>query len=97
MILFGVISLIAATFGIVNTLFMSVQERTREIGLKKALGLSRGKVFQISLGKLTYWFFGSALGLLAAMGTGSIINSLAADSFLSVSATVDFGSVCRCS
>ncbi|MGK0552681.1 ABC transporter permease [Enterococcus faecalis] len=84
LILFGVISLIAATFGIVNTLFMSVQERTREIGLKKALGLSRGKVFQIFAWEAgLIGFFGSALGLLAAMGTGSIINSLAADSFLS--------------
>jgi putative ABC transport system permease protein len=83
LIVFGVISLIAATFGIVNTLFMSVQERTREIGLKKALGLSSGKVFQIfSWEAGLIGFFGSLLGLLAAMGAGNVINTVATDSFL---------------
>ncbi|SJZ57248.1 putative ABC transport system permease protein [Pilibacter termitis] len=83
LILFGVIALIAATFGIVNTLFMSVQERTREIGLMKALGLSKGKVFSIfSWEASLIGFFGSALGLLGAMGMGSIINTLAGDTFL---------------
>lgn len=82
--LFGAIALLAASFGIINTLFMSVQERTREIGLMKAMGLSGGKVFMIfSFEAMMIGFLGSILGILGAMGVGSIINKVAADSFLS--------------
>lgn len=82
--LFGAIALLAASFGIINTLFMSVQERTREIGLMKAMGLSGGKVFMIfSFEAMMIGFLGSILGIFGAMGAGSIINKVASDSFLS--------------
>jgi len=83
LIMFGAISLLAASFGIINTLYMSVQERTREIGLMKAMGLSRSKVFRIFSWEATLiGFFGSLLGVLGAMGVGSLLNQAAADSFL---------------
>jgi putative ABC transport system permease protein len=83
LILFGAIALLAATFGIVNTLFMSVQERTREIGLMKAIGLSRHKVFLLfSFEAILIGFIGSGLGVLVAFGVGSGLNAFASSSFL---------------
>ncbi len=82
--MFGAIALLAASFGIVNTLYMAVQERTREIGLMKAMGLSSGKVFALfSLEAIMIGFWGSAIGILAAMLAGIGINKIAAQSFLS--------------
>ena len=83
LVMFGAISLLAASFGIINTLYMSVQERTREVGLMKAMGLSRFKVFSIFSWEATLiGFVGSLLGILAAMGVGEMVNQVAADSFL---------------
>lgn len=75
--IFGVIALLAAAIGIINTLFMSVQERTREIGLDKALGMSSGKVFlNFSIEAISLGFWGSILGTIAAMIAGFSANAM---------------------
>ena len=80
---FGAIALLAASFGIINTLFMSVQERTKEIGLMKAMGMSRKKVFALfSIEAILIGFWGSLLSVLAAIGAGHIINHIATQTFL---------------
>ena len=62
---------------------MSVQERTREIGLLKAMGMSRGRIFRIfSLEAIMIGFWGSLLGLGAAMLVGRTINNYATETFL---------------
>lgn len=82
--LFGAIALIAASFGIINTLYMSVQDRTREIGLMKAMGMGNGKIFlTFSIEALLIGFWGSALGIAVAIGASGFINHLATESFLS--------------
>lgn len=82
--MFAAIALVAASFGIINTLYMAVQERTREIGLLKAMGLSSGKVFvMFSLEAILIGFWGSMAGIVTAMLAGHAINAVAKDSFLS--------------
>ena len=81
--LFGGIALLAAAIGIINTLLMSVQERTREIGLDKALGMSNGRVFMnFALEAIMLGFWGSVFGISISMIIGKIINVVTHDSIL---------------
>lgn len=71
--IFGGIALLVASIGIINTLLMSVQERTKEIGLNKALGMSSLRIFNIfSLESILLGFWGAAIGTLAAYGIGNL-------------------------
>ncbi len=80
---FGSIALLAASFGIINTLYMSVRERTREIGLMKAMGLSNGKIFQLfSIEAILIGVIGSILGILLASLAGAALNNFATANFL---------------
>jgi ABC-type lipoprotein release transport system permease subunit len=65
--LLGGISLLVASFGIANTMIMSILERTREIGIMKAIGAEDREI------KLIFFFEAAVIGL-----TGGIIGCLAA-------------------
>ena len=80
---FGAIALLAATFGIVNTLLMAVNERTSEIGLMKALGADRKTIFTIfSLEAGSIGFWGSLSGIVMSIIVGLIANEYASRNFL---------------
>lgn len=80
---FGLIALLAAGFGIVNTLLMAVNERTREIGLMKALGASRRTIFiMFTAEALSLGFWGAIIGILLSIGVGELVNSIATRTFL---------------
>jgi ABC-type lipoprotein release transport system permease subunit len=55
---------LALSFGIVNTMLMAVMERTREIGMLKALGMSSRKIFAMILLESVYL---SLTGVVAGM------------------------------
>jgi ABC-type lipoprotein release transport system permease subunit len=76
--LLGGISLLVASFGIANTMIMSILERTREIGIMKAIGAEDREI------KLIFFFeaaviglFGGVIGSLAAWGIDGLANRLA--------------------
>jgi putative ABC transport system permease protein len=72
---FGVITVIASVFGIINTMYISVLERTREIGLMKALGMRGHDVawlFRIEAAWIG--FLGGVMGSAIAWAIGVSLN-----------------------
>jgi putative ABC transport system permease protein len=82
--IFGGVALLAASIGIINTLLMSVQERTREIGLDKALGMSNGRVFaNFALEAISLGFWGSLFGIGVSFLIGKVVNIVTHETILS--------------
>ena len=63
------ISLLVGGIGIMNIMLVSVTERTREIGIRKAIGASRGSIlFQFLIEALVVSLLGCAIGILLSFG-----------------------------
>jgi len=74
----GAIALLVAAIGIANTMAMSILERTREIGLMKAVGATNRDVLAIFLGEAAgIGFIGGLGGVLIGWLAGQGINVLA--------------------
>lgn len=79
----GVIALFAASFGIINTLLMSVYERTQEVGLMKALGMRRRKVFMLfAFEAVLVGFWGSVIAVVVGYGVSKLVTQWASSAFL---------------
>ncbi len=71
-----VIALIISAFGIINTLLMSVNERTREFGMMKAIGASGSDIGKMVLMEtVIITFSGGIIGTVAALVGSSLIES----------------------
>jgi putative ABC transport system permease protein len=85
----AIIVFIVGGIGIMNVLFVSVKERTNEIGILKALGCSKRDILLEFLMEASFMsFIGAVLGVLIALGITPIVESLNVRVELSVSGAV---------
>ena len=90
----GAISLLVASIGIANTMVMAIYERTKEIGLMKAVGATRSsiwKLFTVEAGLLGFWggVAGVGVGYALSLVANQIANRMLAEDGISAQDIVE--------
>jgi putative ABC transport system permease protein len=76
----GGVALLVAAFGVANTMTMAILERTREIGLMKAVGATDGNILTVFLVEAgSVGFFGGLAGLSVSLLVQSVVNQAIAN------------------
>ncbi|UQX01893.1 FtsX-like permease family protein [Streptomyces sp. RerS4] len=95
-LMYGLLALgvVISALGIVNTLAMSVAERTREIGVLRALGMDRAGVRRmIRLEAVTVAAFGTLLGLVGGVFSAWAVGSMANGSMAGYALVLPWGTL----
>jgi putative ABC transport system permease protein len=88
------ISLLVGGIGIMNIMLVSVIERTKEIGLRKAVGARNNDILlQFMTESLIIGLVGGLLGVLLAYGLAAIIRNIASSSSYNLNPVITFGSI----
>ncbi len=102
MVIYGVglfltaLALLVGGIGVMNIMFVSVKERTREIGLRKAVGAPRRAILvQFLLESVIICSIGGAIGTMLAFG-GSMLLNAALDASITFSAGTVFIAMALC-
>lgn len=83
----AVISLVVGGIGVMNIMLVSVSERTKEIGIRMAVGARRGDILrQFLIEAVLVCFVGGAAGVALSFGLGSLLTSLVSGARVSYSA-----------
>ncbi|KAA3647046.1 MAG: ABC transporter permease [Chloroflexi bacterium] len=73
----GAISLLVGGIGIMNIMFVTVIERTKEIGLRKAMGARKGDILsQFLIESLVLSLAGGLIGILLGIGISSLVSGI---------------------
>lgn len=75
--LIGAVSLLVAGIGVMNIMLVSITERTKEIGTRKAIGARRGQILaQFFIESLMLSSIGCFIGMAIGLGIGGFVNSV---------------------
>ena len=79
----GIITLLGASIGLMNIMLVSVTERTREIGIRKAIGANPSIIRkQFLIEAVVICLMGGAFGILLGIGIGNLISFSMGGSFI---------------